>query len=388
MATKRREKDSPSTTRFEKAGEHTKILLGENRELRENLKILNDVQTKLSRLSERQEMINRIGRDLTILDLKQVAAIAVSKSPQIVGAKYCSLYLYHKSEGDLELLAHNHPAEIANRIPVGFHPNTVMGRALQGKTILHIADIDEYEARCGLRLERMFAGKYETKTCMSCPLVSGEDIIGILNFADKIEVGAFDEVDDLPVAEQIARLVTMSIRNCLLFNMVQNQALTDPLTLLANRRAFQQQLTNEVRRALRYNRPLSMQMIDIDRFKEINDSMGHPAGDVVLKEVSSLIRSLIRREDFPARYGGDEIVIVLPETPMSGAVVLGGRIVAAIRNAHPVYEGKPIQTGISMGIAALTTGMSIDDFLKSADSALYEAKRQGKDRYVVASVGL
>jgi len=152
----------------------------------------------------------------------------------------------------------------------------------------------------------------------------------------------------------------------------------DKLTRLNNRGAFDEILSEEFDRGNRRRRSLSLLMLDIDHFKSLNDSFGHPVGDVVLQHVAGLISGNVRPADFPARYGGEEFAVVLPNTEEEGAVILAERIRRAIQN-HP-WDHRPITA--SIGVATARPG-EIDDceqLKHSADAALYQAKHGGRNR--------
>lgn len=335
-------------------------------------------------MSEKLGMINRISQELNSLDMDKIAEIAVNKIPELLEAKYCSLFLYDYQNDELSLRSHNHPQEINQKVSIRSHKNTVMGLALQRKKIVHITDFEEFERANEVALERTFADKYASRTCISAPLMSGNYTVGILNFADKTDGTVFDDINDLPAVEQLAQVLAMAIRNCRLFKEIQNQARTDGMTRLANYRAFHETLRSEMHRAMRYDRPLGLIMLDVDKFKTINDTLGHQGGDYVLQEVAGIIRSTLRREDLPARYGGDEIAVILPETGAEGMLVVAQRIVALIRAHEFVYDGKKIVVTASLGVANFHSKQSITDFIAAADEALYRAKQAGRDRYDVA----
>ncbi|MFQ5943536.1 MAG: diguanylate cyclase [Anaerolineales bacterium] len=159
-----------------------------------------------------------------------------------------------------------------------------------------------------------------------------------------------------------------------LFKEVQRLAVTDGLTGLFNRHKLDEALANEFERARRYKRPLSVVMIDMDGLKTINDTYGHPAGDAALKLVADVIRSQIRRVDMPARFGGDEFVVLLPEVELELAVKIAERICTKIRPS----EGHEDMFTVSGGVAQLSDEhASTEDFLRSVDDALYRAKRAG-----------
>ncbi len=154
-------------------------------------------------------------------------------------------------------------------------------------------------------------------------------------------------------------------------------ATTDPLTGLNNRLIFQHRLEDEFQRTGRYRVPLSLALLDVDHFKSFNDTFGHPAGDVVLVEVGRLLRHSARITDVVARFGGEEFAILLPNTPLEGAVHLGERFRHVIESA--VWKHRPVT--ISVGIASVTPDMNQSGALVSAaDAALYRAKQLGRNR--------
>jgi diguanylate cyclase (GGDEF)-like protein len=168
-------------------------------------------------------------------------------------------------------------------------------------------------------------------------------------------------------------------------------AMTDSLTRTLNRRAFLEQADKYIAAALRHRLPLSLLMIDIDHFKRINDSFGHPAGDRVLVEVTKLLTSLLRKEDILARYGGEEFCVLLPNTDEDGALALAEKLRRAVENMHVASEGAALPITISVGLTHCDTLCSTchKDFasmLQDADRALYLAKQKGRNRIVPLSL--
>jgi two-component system cell cycle response regulator len=172
----------------------------------------------------------------------------------------------------------------------------------------------------------------------------------------------------------------------------QQLARLDELTQLFNRRALDDMLAEEFARARRYQRPLSVMMIDLDHFKDINDRHGHQAGDSVLREAARLVRSELRAIDKPTRYGGEELCLVLPEAGAEEAAALGERLRLAIERHvfRAERDGKPLELRItaSIGVAALAEGVaSAELLLQAADRALYDAKAAGRNRVARAATG-
>ncbi len=155
-----------------------------------------------------------------------------------------------------------------------------------------------------------------------------------------------------------------------------SEARIDALTGLANRRALEEILAAEISRAQRFKHELAVVLLDLDRFKEINDSSGHAAGDVMLRAVSRLLISLARQEDTVARWGGEEFVVVLPETDLAGAQRFAERLRRTIE-AHAVGEMK---TSASCGVATMLPEDTVEELLGAADRALYQAKANGRNR--------
>jgi two-component system cell cycle response regulator len=160
----------------------------------------------------------------------------------------------------------------------------------------------------------------------------------------------------------------------------------DDLTQLYNRRYFFERFNQEVERAMRYQRPLSCIILDIDFFKQVNDSYGHLAGDQVLIDIANILKNNCRQSDMAGRYGGEELIILLPETEANGAMIIAERIREMIEE-HQTLDGKGvfITVTVSMGIASLTGPElknldKIERIVQYADDALLLAKKQGRNR--------
>jgi diguanylate cyclase (GGDEF)-like protein len=163
----------------------------------------------------------------------------------------------------------------------------------------------------------------------------------------------------------------------------KRQAATDPLTGIANRRHFVAAAERLIAQSLRYGRPCTLLLIDIDRFKAINDTHGHNAGDAVLKTIVTVCHRTLRESDLFGRLGGDEFATLLPETSLAMALVTAERLRVAVRDERVAAEGQELSPSVSVGVASLDeTVRSLDAVLKKADRALYEAKNRGRNRVV------
>lgn len=160
----------------------------------------------------------------------------------------------------------------------------------------------------------------------------------------------------------------------------------DPLTGVSNRRAFHEALSTEYARCARYGRPFSFMMVDLDHFKNVNDTHGHQAGDVALISTAKLLVGQLRANDVVGRYGGEEFAVILPETPHTSALQVAERCRAKIASTPLVHNDTVFSVTASMGLASLPDPRvcSTEEMIRLADEALYDAKRQGRNRLIAA----
>nr|MDT0658213.1 diguanylate cyclase [Micromonospora sp. DSM 115978] len=216
---------------------------------------------------------------------------------------------------------------------------------------------------------------------------------GVLALYDRHGGDEFDDAD-LATLRTFARHAAVAVENVRIHQEAQRLSLTDPLTGLWNYRYLTESIRREVERASRFNRMLSVLALDLDRFKEVNDSYGHAAGDAVLTEFARRIRNLVREVDLAFRRGGEEFVVLLPETDARGAATVAERLGATVRDtpmavddmAGPGAGLRRIPVTVSIGIAVYPdhafTGAHL---LEAADQALYAAKSAGRDTYRLAA---
>ena len=209
------------------------------------------------------------------------------------------------------------------------------------------------------------------------PIEDDNKIIGTLALFHK----DYGKYADNRVLNTIISELKLVLKVKWLYSETKLLSVIDPLTELYNRRYFQQVLEKEFIRSNRYHSPLSVAMIDIDNFKVLNDTYGHQFGDEVLQVISSLFKDSLRKTDYIARYGGEELIAILPETTIIQSIIPIERLRRKVEEYPFMYDFKRIKTTISVGIAQNTFKFpSTDSFVKKSDEALYVAKAKGKNR--------
>ncbi len=225
------------------------------------------------------------------------------------------------------------------------------------------------------RLSELFKKDLEFKNVEMLALEIRDHLVGLLVY----------EKSSAPLQQEIliifSRQAALTIENAKLFAKVEEMALKDTLTGLYNRRYFNQILDYELNRAKRYHQPLSLIFIDIDHFKEINDSFGHSMGDQFLKQISQKLSSLFRTTDLVARYAGDEFVAILPATAQDGAMILARRIQDVLSHYQVMARGRTLQVSVSIGVDTYESAEGIGSMtlIDRADKAMYEAKAGGRN---------
>lgn len=218
----------------------------------------------------------------------------------------------------------------------------------------------------------------------STPVILLTDASSVGKALEGFSKGAYDHLVVPCETSELQATVRRGLEKRRLVMELKLRADTDPLTGLANRAVFQRRLEDEFYKALRYGNPLSLLFVDIDEFKSVNDEHGHQVGDLYLKAISELMMANVRSFDLVARYGGEEIVLLLPHTTAPAANQLAERLLELVGNFIMRHDDLSIQRTISIGIASYP-GLQVegpDDFVNLADTAMYAAKQAGRNRIV------
>jgi diguanylate cyclase (GGDEF)-like protein len=220
-------------------------------------------------------------------------------------------------------------------------------------------------------------------TDLCIPMVVGETTVGVLGVRNTPQISA-SERHALSAA---AALLAIAIRNSQLIAETRENSIRDGLTGCFNRTYAMEAIGNELRRAKRTRRPLSLLMFDIDRFKTINDDYGHLAGDAMLSAIGVRLLSMLRASDVKCRYGGDEFLVILPDTELSGAEYVASQLLEELSELRITAGDTTLSPTISIGLTVSQHG-ELDPriVIASADKALYDAKRAGKNRYVTSAL--
>ncbi len=302
----------------------------------------------------------------SILDLNDLADFVTDKTVQIAEAEKASLMMVDELKGELVLKSFKglDKEKVVWRMKLG---ELIAGWVAKEGQALLVTDIDS-DPRFKLYPK---GPRYKTKSFISLPLKTDSRVIGVMNVTDKLAQTQIFTEEDVRYLSLLAHQAVAQIENIRLCEELSSLAVTDALTGLFNHRYFQDKLSSEIVRAKRYKHLLTLVMVDIDSFKTYNDRYGHLEGDRVLKQVAGIMRECTREVDIVSRYGGEEFMIILPETGLQGAKTMAEKIRKSV-------EKKKIT--ISAGIAGYKEDLSKDDLISQADQALYKAKAKGKNK--------
>jgi diguanylate cyclase (GGDEF)-like protein len=326
------------------------------------------------------DALKRITFNLTSsLELQVVLDGVVREAMQLVqDANDAHIYLYQNQKivFGASLMADGS----SNRVYAEPRPDGLTYQVARTREMIVVEDMQEHP------LYQDIAENW-SGSIIGIPLKMGDRVIGVMNLV-RTRRGEFTQAE-IRLLTLLADQATIAIINARLHQAVSQQARSDVLTSLPNRRALDERLDEEILRSTRLGCTFCVIMMDLDGFKQVNDSFGHDVGDDVLRQVARSLQETLRASDFLARYGGDELTLVLSETDLAQAQVVVEKINANLANlAIPLPDGSTKTLGISGGIAIHPThATNAPGLIRAADEALYQAKRSGGNCFLVAQTG-
>lgn len=324
---------------------------------------------ELERVTRALQILHDLGKEMNATySALDIATYTIQAVTAMTRATAVTVMLYNPRRRKLELLCHTGMSEMDQYMAERY--------GIQGG--------DPWEA---LRQNTPVRGTVGptpriTRAVLAVPLMSHRERLGVIAI-HALPPGAVLQPEQENFIQSLSQLTALALRNALTMQRQRHAALTDSMTGLYNHAHFQQLLAEHLECARREGKPLSLMLLDIDDFKPVNDTYGHPAGDRVLRALANLLRDQVRALDQPARYGGEEFAVILPETDRAGALIAAERIRRAVQAMQiPLETGATISVTVSVGISTFEPGSDItpQDLIAGADGALYESKRRGRNR--------
>lgn len=328
---------------------------------------------KLLRTTEKQSVMYRVSQEISIgLELESVYQSIHRAVKQLMPCEDFLIALLDEEHQEIQGV---YMVELDIRLPeVRF--SSSQGLCANVVSTGHSIKYDDFSTDHP-DLRSMQIGKDRVRSGIFVPLKYKGKAIGVLS-AQSYQTNAYTTEDE-HILELLASQAAIAIENARLFSDIQELATHDPLTYVYNRRHFFKLANREVERAKRYHQPLSVILFDIDHFKRINDTYGHPTGDRVLQKIAQRCRAILRELDIIGRYGGDEFIILMPSTELTNAAIAAERVRQGVLQENIDAGNGPLT--ISLGVAAYNENCnSIDTLLAHADKALYSAKSSGRNR--------
>jgi diguanylate cyclase (GGDEF)-like protein len=334
-----------------------------------------DMRTHYSRSSRRNQAL-----------IEAMQRLQVHKSAEALGAAVCEAAL-EVTSGRSAVLIRWLPQDAYGLVQyasreLALEPGMIIGKdTLVGRTCRDGLPLLLHDARAVTRSEAAYTASLSYRPIPSMvvvPVVVDQKVIGaiVVEGGEPASIGV-EEARNVGLLAAVARAFLEKVWE---IEEVSQRARTDGLTGLYNRRYFDEQLRRVIAETDRFGGTSSLIMVDIDDFKNVNDTYGHEAGDAVLRQVGKILTDGVRAVDICARYGGEEMVVLLPQTPIAGATELAERLRTAVADRAVLFEGTPVRVTASFGIAGYPETVPHGDWLfPAADRALYQAKEKGKN---------
>lgn len=343
----------------------------------------NELLAIMQKHSMRSRLMAEMMRKTDVRHLETIEDVATIGVAQLFDVERAALLLV---DADLSMLV------MKKSVPANFKcppldlvndSDVLLIHALkQGSEPIIFHSIETYELECGCEFRPHQTDSFFSGGGMICPLHynspdnGANEMVGLLILSG----GSFSK-EDMAEATLISEVFATTLSNHFLLKKMSMLAETDGLTRLFNHRHFQQELTRCIAAYNRYNTSFSLIVLDIDHFKQVNDTYLHQTGDFILKEVSKLVRQSLRENiDIASRYGGEEFALLLPNTRLEGAKIVAERLRAAVEKERFRIGGEVIAVTVSIGVGEYSEGVDKSAFVDMVDSALYAAKRDGRNR--------
>ena len=327
--------------------------------------------------AERRAILHEASQEIVTvrMDPEGVYIAIHHAAAQLMPAEAFVITLYNEARQVVEAVYLVDQGERIQGADIPFGQGLCSTVIAEGKTI-YIEDNDAEEEDS----DSVYFGTDETvHSILATPMRLGNRVIGMLS-VQSYQTNAYSSEDQY-LLEMLASYAAIALDNARLLAEVQRLAITDPLTEIFNRRQLFELGQREFSRARRFGRPLSALMVDIDLFKDVNDTCGHAAGDQVLQELARRLQSELREVDILGRYGGEEFLIILLETDLEAAVQAAGRLRLHAAQPMMVADGMEVEITVSVGAAAIQDSTrDLAALITCADAALYDAKRAGRNR--------
>ena len=368
----------------EQIRQHTSALMDANTRLQSEMRERALAQQELNLQNERmvRELTKRSNRATNLAkmaellqsctEVKDAFSVVAGMAPKVFPELRGAVHLLNASRESLEVTALWEDCTLPDAV---FRPQDCW--ALRTGH-MHVVLAGDHSAECA-----HVASPDHSYICL--PLLAHGEAIGVLHF-QMIECGEVPQPILLTV-NMFAEQVGLSVANIRLREALRIQSIRDPLTGLYNRRYLEEMLERETRRAVRAEQGLGVLMLDLDHFKKFNDTYGHDAGDTVLRETAAFLLKSVRAEDIVCRFGGEEFLVILPVADLKTTHARAERIRSKLRELTVLHQGQSLgMVTVSVGVAELPHhGTTPKELIEAADAALYRAKKEGRDRVVVAT---
>jgi diguanylate cyclase (GGDEF)-like protein len=330
----------------------------------------------LKQQADELDALKKLSLNLTSsLDLQTVLDAVVLEAMRLVRYAFTvDIFLY--KDGMLEFGAALDQAGVRNTPYMPPRRNGLTNAVAHRGEIIQIENMLDHEFYSGDQYKK-------EGSIIGIPLMINQNVVGVMNLSRTVD-GKFTP-SELRLLGLLADQAAVAISNASLHQIVSRQAYSDTVTGLPNRRALDERLEREVLAARRDGYPFSVVMMDLDGFKEVNDTYGHTIGDQVLRAIFNYLATGVRSTDFLARYGGDELTLILVHTDLPAARLVTEKILERIKLfSFPMLNGHNIEIGVTGGIAMYPIhALSSADLLRAADEALYRAKRHERGSFLV-----